>query len=72
MQQCHQQPNVNRSFYLSTVQYDPSFSSKYYNSVDLVSSARNVLKFLLKVREEGIIFKNYEKSRLGIIIQYQN
>jgi hypothetical protein len=34
---------------------------------DLISCARRVIKFLLKTREEGIIFKNYERSKLGIL-----
>jgi hypothetical protein len=60
-------PEWTERYQLSTEYYDPNFDSKI-NKVDLVSSARNILKFLLKVREEGIIFKNYEKPKLGNII----
>jgi hypothetical protein len=53
------------SYALSKDNYDPHFQSYINHKLDLVSSANKTLKFLLKTKEEGIIFRNYDKSRLG-------
>jgi hypothetical protein len=56
--------NCESEFFLSTNHYDSQFS------VNLVDSARKTLKFLLKIREKGIIFRNYEKSKLGFFLYF--